>query len=185
MRLLEVILALSVLACWLVLAPSGWLEWLMCKVLPHRDIQRDGSLYLRRFYLTPRSWRRRLFLHHIVLADPDPYVHDHPWPFRTLVLRGGYNEDVMSDCRCCNLPVDWNDGELLAGTGCYRPARYRHRIFYVRPGTWTLVLAGRAEREWGFWVPGRVGTMPNLLSWVPWHEYLGVKNETAEEDVIR
>ena len=162
-----VILTLFFAGCAIALWELG--EEVLCILLPHRDITRKGDLYLRRFYLSPRGWRWRLFLHHIVREDADPHPHDHPWPFTSWLLRRWYSELSGADERM---------------TGMHRwlrhrsvPATFRHRITETpRGGAWTLVLAGRAEREWGFWVDG---------SWVPWYVYLKCPNEVAAEDVVR
>ena len=52
--------------------------------------------YLERYYLflTDRKWFPfNVFLHRFLKSDPDD-VHDHPWPYATLILRGGYYEWV-------------------------------------------------------------------------------------------
>ena len=152
------------------------IERLLMLVLRFKTIVRAGFAYLRRFYLTPRLWSRRVFLHHIMLPDPDPHPHDHPWPFTTIPLRGWYQEVVYERTL---------DGHLtgirrLARTRWLRPAKreatHAHRIVCTSPGgAWTLVIAGRAMREWGFLTEA---------GWVPWYTYLGVPNEPAPEDRI-
>src|SRR5262245_27320122 len=77
---------------------GGRFEQLMMKVFRYRDITklvdvagvfhvgpnggpepaRVKSLYLRRFYLTPRFLPVRIFLHHIARSDDDRDRHDHP-----------------------------------------------------------------------------------------------------------
>jgi hypothetical protein len=131
---------------------------------------RDGKFYLRRHYLTPRVWHKRVFLHHIVLPDPDAHMHDHPWDFKTRVLRGWYKESFIDG------PVHGFSCKVAPGQWYKRPATFRHRITEVSPGgVWTLVVADQAEREWGFWVGGK---------WLPWHQYLGQENVVAAEDRI-
>lgn len=58
-------------------------------------IKKDASgapvVYLRRWYL----WRCKAFsvrIHHIMLPDLDRDPHDHPWPFLSIILKGGYRE---------------------------------------------------------------------------------------------
>ena len=53
----------------------------------------DGREYLRRW----RLWRGRFFsvcLHRFMAPDQSECAHDHPWPFVSLVLWGGYVEEV-------------------------------------------------------------------------------------------
>src|SRR5208282_805597 len=37
-----------------------------------------------------RKWTCRL--HHILRSDEDRHLHDHPWPYVTIILKGGYWE---------------------------------------------------------------------------------------------
>ena len=67
----------------------------------------DGRVYLRRW----RLWRGRFFsvcLHRFMAPDQSACAHDHPWPFVSLVLWGGYVEEV------------WPDGDFRRGGA--RPA---------------------------------------------------------------
>lgn len=176
----------------LVFIRRGSFEELLCFLLPYRDIAREDGLYLRRFYLTPRSWPVRIFLHHIVKPDPDAHQHDHPWGFLTVGFGGWYAEESTVPCDCSG-KSDWT-------WGVHRPqdrvgflsvrrrrATYRHRITAVsKGGAWTLVFAGRASREWGFWVEDpKFGCWPNGGKWQPWYQYLNVPNDTAPEDAVR
>jgi hypothetical protein len=141
-------------------------ERLLARVFPYRDIVNDGDLYLRRYFLTPRSWPTRLFLHRIYRPDRDRDLHDHPWPFRTLVLRGGYEEEqyvpgLFERMGWLSTVMHW--------------ATYRHRITRVEPNTWTLCFVGQAQRTWGFWVDKVPHDGTSVF--VPWREYLGLPNE--------
>lgn len=143
--------------------------------LPHKDITKDGTLYLRRHYLTPRTWPYKVFLHLINRPDGDRDPHCHPWPFWTLVLRGGYAEAFFD--RGTFKGVD----DLGPGAFRFRPATHTHLIHHLDGPTWTLVLAGPATRTWGFW---------NALNeFIPWFNYIqredGAKPEPLPEDVVR
>jgi hypothetical protein len=61
------------------------------RLIPDR---RTGEDYMHRYYLflKDRTWFPfNVTLHKIVKSD-DPIFHDHPWPFMTIVLKGGYWE---------------------------------------------------------------------------------------------
>ena len=61
------------------------------RLIPDR---RTGLDYMHRYYLflKDRSWfPLNVTLHKIVRSD-DPIMHDHPWPYLTIVLKGGYWE---------------------------------------------------------------------------------------------
>lgn len=132
------------------------------KVGPVRLYSHHLGDYMRRWILlTPLGTVR---LHNIRRPDADPDMHDHPWNFVSLIIRGGYTEEV---------PVV-NTGAYLAaphvqcldyraGAVNVRLATDAHRIVDVLPDTWTLVISGTKLRSWGFWT--RDG-------FVPWREYL-------------
>jgi hypothetical protein len=132
------------------------IERLLMRLFRYRDIRNDGDLYLRRFYLLPRIFGCHLFLHHIVRADGDRHMHDHPWPFLTLCLRGGYAEETGAERAVSR----HEPGQLKR-----RDAEFRHRILAVAPNCWTLVLTRGRERKWGFWTES---------GWVYWRDYLGI-----------
>ena len=122
--------------------------------------------YLERYYvfLKDRSWFPfNVFLHKFLKSDPDD-VHDHPWPYATLILKGGYYEWV---------PKFNGNGEMIGqvrhwrGPGHFRvcnPTSY-HRIELKEGVTaWTLFMPGPHRREWGFLVKGK--------EWIQHEQYI-------------
>jgi hypothetical protein len=108
--------------------------------------------YLERYYLFLKdrsSFPFNIFLHKFLKSDPDD-VHDHPWPYATLILKGGYYEWI---------PVFNNQGAKIGEVAKWRgPGHFRicgatsyHRI-ELDPSvtTWTLFMPGPKRREWGF-----------------------------------
>ena len=125
----------------------------------------DNEPYLERYYvfLKDRSWFPfNIFVHKFLKSDPDD-VHDHPWPFFTVILKGGYWEWT---------PTFNRKGEKIAeigkwhGAGSFRTAGANtyHRI-ELDPDIecWTLFMPGRKKRDWGFLVKNK---------WVQWEQYL-------------
>ena len=62
-------------------------------------LDKEGDLYLARFWLSPMIWRDghfdsgdSLLLHWIRKADDDGALHDHPWMNFSVLLRGCYCE---------------------------------------------------------------------------------------------
>jgi hypothetical protein len=54
----------------------------------------NGEPYLERYYVFLKDRKRfpfNIFVHKFLKSDPDD-VHDHPWPYATLILKGGYWE---------------------------------------------------------------------------------------------
>lgn len=112
----------------------------------------NNEPYLERYYLFLKDRDRfpfNVFLHKFLKSDPDD-VHDHPWPYATLIVKGGYYEWT---------PQFNNQGEKVGeiarwcGAGSFRTASANsfHRI-ELDPGieTWTLFMPGPKRRDWGF-----------------------------------
>jgi hypothetical protein len=109
--------------------------------------------YLERYYLFLTERKRfpfNVFLHKFLKGDPDD-VHDHPWPYATLILKGGYYEYTP------NFENDQMVGETKhwRGPGHFRicSSNSYHRI-ELDPGitAWTLFMPGPQNRDWGFLV---------------------------------
>ena len=123
------------------------------------NLAHDGRTFLDRWGLV----HERLggfYLHHIAAADPGLDVHDHPWWFATIVLRGGYTEHYFPDARRAH-------GETIRHWLRFSvhtmPLTVAHRIIDAEPNTWTLVLRGPTRRDWGFYVRD--------IGWIPWGVY--------------
>jgi hypothetical protein len=113
--------------------------------------------YLERYYLFLKDRKYfpfNVFLHKFLKGDPDD-VHDHPWPYATLILKGGYYEWV---------PEFNTEGDMVGQRRHWRgPGHFRicsatsyHRI-ELDPGVtaWTLFMPGPQKREWGFLWAGK------------------------------
>ena len=99
-------------------------------------------------------------LHHFKAAN-DKHFHDHPWPFRTSILHGGYVEEVAHT----------TDGGQLLTTTVKRLSGTSHE---VKAGTihkltglldsdcWTKIEPGLKEREPGFYKANNRGV---------WHRF--------------
>ena len=75
--------------------------------------------YLERYYLFLKdrdTFPFNIFLHKFLKSDPDD-VHDHPWPYFTIILRGGYWEWI---------PEFNGQGEKIGETAHWRgPGSFR------------------------------------------------------------
>lgn len=112
-------------------------------------IQRhDGVNYLTRYSLLSTNIFA-IKLHHIESSDDD-CLHDHPWTFISILLKGCYVEEY-----------DKGFKGYGRGTVLFRPARWKHRLIINRP-VWSLVITFRKVREWGFWTK---------KGFVPWNKY--------------
>lgn len=78
-------------------------------------------------------------LHHILTSD-DQCLHDHPWAFISILLKGKYAEEGPK-----NKFRIYGRGNVL-----FRRAKWKHRLLVHEP-VWSLVFTFRKSREWGFW----------------------------------
>lgn len=125
----------------------------------------------------PKFWG--IFLHKLCRSDHDRALHDHPWPFVSIVLWGGYKE--IRHVRDINNVVRYETIEETEfqvhrpGAILYRPATWRHRVI-IEPGrpAWTLILVGPRARRWGFW--------PND-GWCYWRKYNTHKGICEETEI--
>jgi hypothetical protein len=125
----------------------------------------NNEPYLERYYVFLKdrdTFPFNIFLHKFLKSDPDD-VHDHPWNYRTLIIKGGYWEWQPQFNR-----KGHKIGEIATwrGAGSFRSAKANsyHRI-ELDPNVecWTLFMPGRKLREWGFLSKG---------TWVQWQQYL-------------
>lgn len=111
------------------------------------DISKNGKPYLDRLRIIQTPWFSVL-LHRIHTPDVDRDPHDHPWPFASLILSGGYRETVWDN------PADLcvaHAATRRQGSWHVMPMTSAHKITHVNGALWTLVLTGPRRASWGFW----------------------------------
>ncbi len=125
----------------------------------------ENEPYLERYYLFLRERERfpfNVFLHKFLKSDPDD-VHDHPWPYATLILKGGYWEWIP---HFDTVGRKTGEYQVWRGPGHFRvsSANSYHRIELDPDITaWTLFMPGPKQRDWGFLVKNQ---------WIQWEQYL-------------
>ncbi len=131
----------------------------------HRMLIGDGvSTYIDRLTLITTPWFS-VKLHRIYRPDQQRELHDHPWSFFSVILRGWYEENIPCPIDVCQGPEVAHIVSRCVRWWNWKPAEGRHSIRHVsRTPVWTLVFTGPRRRIWGFWVDG--GTR-----FVPWNEY--------------
>jgi hypothetical protein len=128
---------------------------------------------LTRYYLflkDRKTFPFNVFLHKFHKGDPGD-VHDHPWPYATLILKGGYYEWVPTFNPYTGDKV--GETRYWRGPGHFRvcKAKSYHRIEKHPDVTaWTLFMPGPQTKEWGFWVKNK---------WIHNEKYLEEKREQA------
>jgi hypothetical protein len=145
---------------------AKFLKWLEARGRKRVVMDRTSDEpYLERYYLFLKereSFPFNVFLHKFLKSDPDD-VHDHPWPYATLILKGGYYEWIPQFDSQGN---KFSEVAVWRGPGHFRicGANSFHRIELDPSVTaWTLFMPGAKQRDWGFLVKNK---------WVQWEEYL-------------
>jgi hypothetical protein len=98
-------------------------------------------------------WLPSMRVHHILRADLDRHLHDHPWNARTIILRGMYVESRLHYHVQGMSRIRW-----IRERGATARLNYGefHKIEFVPPGgVWTLFLTWDYQGTWGFLVDGR------------------------------
>jgi hypothetical protein len=82
----------------------------------------------------------RIFVHKFLRSDYDRALHNHPWAFVSVLLKGEYFEHTENGVIHRRAP-----------SVVYRPITHRHRVELIedRP-CWTLFLTGPECQRWGF-----------------------------------
>lgn len=109
--------------------------------------------YMFRWTLLKLGKFLSIYLHHFVSDDWSRDMHDHPKRFISIGLKGDYVEETPGKTTLFFAP--WVRTF---------PANHIHRIRLAGNDCWTLVIVGRAVREWGFWTKGK---------WMHWKKYVG------------
>lgn len=108
--------------------------------------QKIGQQYLHRWHLVPENPFANVLLHHFIGPDKSDWLHDHPWPFMSILLKGRMCEEVYV---CVGI-------KQLEQIKKFKPrfygALHRHRI-EMTPGdtAWTIVITGPTVRLWAFY----------------------------------
>jgi hypothetical protein len=120
------------------------------------DYDQPNENYLTRWRLISTPWFG-LYVHRIDKPDPRPTLHDHPWPFVTFVLKGGYTEDFgiramrggdKTGPIVKRVSRSWRRGSV------HRMRKTdAHTITSAIAPTWTLLVVGRRRQDpsWGYW----------------------------------
>ena len=135
-------------------------DWAFLERFEVPDYDHPERSYLTRYRIVQTPWFA-VYVHRFDGPDPRPTLHDHPWNFVSLVLRGGY---VEATGYLSSQAVTGFDGKVRTALNGYRflrighlnrkRARNTHTIVrLLRVPTWTLMLVGRRQRVWGYVEP--------------------------------
>ncbi|MEN6538890.1 MAG: hypothetical protein ABFC67_04695 [Mizugakiibacter sp.] len=131
--------------------------------------------YLLRWFVIPRNPIFNIYLHKFLRDDDDRALHDHPWPWCSILLRGAYIEHTIAAGGIHRRELRRAPSIKLSGP------RRAHRIELIKVpaattaawinrdrreiACWTLFITGPRIRRWGFhcrsgWVHWRDFTDP-------------------------
>lgn len=110
-------------------------------VVPNYDDPKTPYLTRWRLFQTPLCG---VYLHKIGTPDPRDTLHNHPWPFVAVILRGGYLEAVKDE----EIYARWKRVRWV------NVKRFNNSFHWImsldRTPTWTLMFVGRRRRVWGY-----------------------------------
>lgn len=129
---------------------TGWCIWRWTEV---------DSEYITRLHIVKTPWFA-ICLHWLNKPDPEPFHHDHPVSFLSIILQGSYLEIR-------------NGKPVVRNWYNYIPATRDevHTIVSVVPGTLTLAIMGPKTRKWGFHTPD---------GWIYWRDYYRVQRASQK-----
>lgn len=126
--------------------------------------------YMVRYYIFSTRWLEKFFpklsyrlvLHNVLRSDIDG-LHDHPWPWKSKILSGGYWEETTQSVHWHNSKSGWRS--------C--PSNFFHKLILdkekAKEDTWTLFLMGPKEKDWNF--------LDKNMKPVQWEEYLNNRDK--------
>jgi len=108
---------------------------------------KSGELHFKRWRLFSIPWVCSVYIHGIYKADEDNYLHNHPWNIWTMIIKGGYFEELHTGKHRLRLPGH----TAYANTSAFHKISKMHKT-----PTYTLAIVGRRKnQEWGYMVDGR------------------------------
>lgn len=170
--------------------PFWWAPWV------HRERLHfpDGRLYMTRHRLTPNAWRShagQVVLQHFHLGDDHQPLHDHPFNFVSLILRGGYYEvgtplrDLLGRWWLPRSEMYVRNGDAVTrywfgpGRIVRRRTTDKHAVTlrraYMGRATecTTIMWRSAKKKEWGFYPDG------THMPMAPWQEYWQREHEAV------
>ncbi len=86
-----------------------------------------------------------IYLHKWNKPDPRPTLHNHPWAFFSIILKGWYTEKRMFRKESTRQYY----GQIIRWLNFVRRSDF-HTVNYVDPGTISLMFVGPTHEDWGY-----------------------------------
>lgn len=124
---------------------SKWVLFEKRFVLPDYDNPKEPSRVRWRLFHCPYFG---IYLHKWLKPDPRETLHNHPWPFFSIILRGNYYQKGI-----VVTPRGHRRFENLIFWLNRVPRNVFHTVNQVAPGTLSLMFVGRDRGDWGYLDP--------------------------------
>ena len=132
-----------------------WMTRVLDRLFEKECIQHDGTPVMYRWILARRGHGAGIYIHHFVMSDGRE-MHDHPKPFTTIGLKGGYREASAEPGDLKHI----RHTEYRAPWIRRFPPHHIHRVILEADKTcWTLRDSRRQERTLGVLRASRPGTL--------------------------
>lgn len=142
-------------------------NWALLNRFEVPNLDDPRQTYLTRWRLIQTPWFG-IYLHRMDGPDSRSTLHDHPWTFASLILRGGYYEAHAAEAAQgpvtmrCHVLGDVN-------------RMGRHEAHFIRElvkvPTWTLMLVGQRRDTWGYWEPFQDRRALEVRFWTPYDRH--------------
>ena len=136
--------------------------------LVKKIVSQKGVTHFRRWCLFRSPWGC-IYLHNITNSDLDIDPHDHPWNFRSLILKGSYREESRyprDDYKCSYVNV------FKPGMINKKRTIEVHKLTLLSKSVWTLVFTGKKIHDWGY---------QTANGWIHHKEYSRLRQERKEK----
>jgi hypothetical protein len=104
---------------------------------------KEGKLHFRRWEILKTRWFS-IYIHGIYASDKDKHLHNHPWDYKSIVLKGSYVEETTNGVNI-----------LKFGTITSKDGNDYHKIKQLlTKSVYTLFIVSPVKRVWGYQVDG-------------------------------
>ena len=104
---------------------------------------KEGKLHFRRWEILKTRWFS-IYIHGIYASDKDKHLHNHPWDYKSIVLKGSYVEETTNGLNI-----------LKFGTITSKDGNDYHKIKQLlTKSVYTLFIVSPVKRVWGYQVDG-------------------------------
>lgn len=126
-------------------------------------VSKLGEVHFKRYRLLQTPWFA-VYIHQILRSDMDKDMHDHPWSFASIILKGSYREAWTAHPYFDETKYAIHSpGDVIT-----HHAEDVHQITVLSPSVWTLVFTSGRSRVWGYRLADG--------SWIDFKKYRQIKN---------